>query len=279
MPAPGRTKHALGLLVVAGLVVGSGACGGDAVSEVTRREAPNRAAAEEDRAEENGAVEPAEGRITARPVETPGAAPRYGLHELGVTNKRDALIYVPPTYQPENPAPLVLGLHGANGTARASIDRMVPRAERAGMIVVGVASRRASWDMIYGGYGPDVAVIDRALKKVFSRYAVDHTRVGIEGFSDGASYALSLGLTNGDLFRHVMAFSPGYVDPAGVRGRPRVFISHGTEDPVLPIDRTSRRIVPRLRKNGYDVRYTEFAGGHVPDPVAVDAAVRWFVTS
>jgi len=34
------------------------------------------------------------------------------------------------------------------------------------------------------------------------------------GFSDGASYALSVGITNGDLFTHVIAFSPGFVAPA-----------------------------------------------------------------
>jgi len=143
------------------------------------------------------------------------------------------------------------------------------------MIVVGAASREASWDMIYGGYGPDVAVIDRALEKVFARYAVDPERVAIEGFSDGASYAASLGLTNGDLFKHLIAFSPGYSKPVKLRGRPRVYITHGTEDPVLPIRRTSRRIVPELRKLGYDVRYVEFEGGHVPG--ATEAAVDWFL--
>jgi phospholipase/carboxylesterase len=64
------------------------------------------------------------------------------------------------------------------------------------------------------------------------------------GFSDGASYALSLGLTNGDLFRHVIAFSPGFMAPAARRGEPPVFVSHITRDGVLPIGVTSHRIVP-----------------------------------
>lgn len=41
--------------------------------------------------------------------------------------------------------------------------------------------------------------------------AIDPAHVAIGGFSDGASCALSLGLVNGDLFTHVMAFSPGLV--------------------------------------------------------------------
>lgn len=218
-----------------------------------------------------------EGRITARPSRTAGGKARYGLHELNITNQRDALVYVPESYDPKRPAPLVLGLHGANGGPSASMGRMMPRADDAGMIVIGVASRERSWDVIYGGFGPDVAIINRALSKVFNRYAVDPARVGIEGFSDGASYALSLGLTNGDLFKSIMAFSPGFMSPGDRRGKPRVFIAHGTEDTTLPIDRTSREIVPELRGDGYRVKYIEFDGRHKPYPPATDAAVRWFL--
>jgi predicted esterase len=90
------------------------------------------------------------------------------------------------------------------------------------------------------------------------------------GFSDGATYALSLGLVNGDLFRALVAFSPGFVaEGEPFLGRPRVFVSHGTEDQVLPIDRTSRTIVPGLRARGYDVTYREFDGRHeVPIEIA-----------
>ena len=226
---------------------------------------------------EEDQVSARDGRITARPSRHTGGNARYGLHELGITRQRDALIYVPKSYNPTRPAPLVLGLHGANGGPSASMGRMMPRADDAGMIVVGVASRERSWDVLYGGFGPDVAIVNRALTKVFDRYAVDPSRVGIEGFSDGASYALSLGLTNGDLFKSIMAFSPGFMSPGDRRGKPRVFIAHGTGDTTLPIDRTSREIVPELRGDGYSVRYIEFDGRHKPYPPATDAAVRWFV--
>jgi predicted esterase len=97
----------------------------------------------------------------------------------------------------------------------------------------------------------------------------------LAGFSDGASYALSLGLGNGDLLDGVVAFSPGFAAPAGHRGRPPVFVSHGVADAVLPIDRCSRRIVPALQDEGYEVTYREFEGGHeIPQPVR-EAAGRW----
>jgi predicted esterase len=119
-------------------------------------------------------------------------------------------------------------------------------------------------------------MIDRALEQTFSRYAVDPGRVAIGGFSDGASYALSLGLTNGDLFTHVLAFSPGFMAPAARRGSPRVFVSHGTRDGVLPIERCSRKVVPQLKRADYEVRYREFDAGHTIPPEIALEAVSWF---
>ena len=123
-------------------------------------------------------------------------------------------------------------------------------------------SRGPTWDLIpnRGRYGPDVAAIDRALGQAFSRCAVDPERVGVGCHSDGASFALSLVLANGDLFSHVLAFSPGFLAPTGQRGSPRIFVSHGTRDGWLPIDSCSHRIVPRLERAGYEVRYREFDG-------------------
>lgn len=59
-------------------------------------------------------------------------------------------------------------------------------------------------------------------------------------------------------------------------GRPRVFVSHGTSDRVLPIARCGRRLVPELRDAGYDVTYEEFRGGHRVPPEVAAAAVRWW---
>jgi phospholipase/carboxylesterase len=110
---------------------------------------------------------------------------------------------------------------------------------------------------------------------VFDTVHVDPARIAIGGFSDGATYALSLGLLNGDLFRRIAAFSPGFVVSGTPHGTPRIFISHGNADPILPIDRCSRRIVADLRKRGYDVTFREFAGGHeIPADIA-RAGLSW----
>ncbi|MFD1212123.1 alpha/beta hydrolase [Arthrobacter sp. GCM10027362] len=153
---------------------------------------------------------------------------------------------------------------------------MVRLADKYRLILLAPASRESTWDAIrHGRYGPDVAVIDRALDKVFRTVPINPERIGIAGFSDGASYALGLGLANGGIFRRVIAFSPGFIPPAPHTGKPSIFISHGIADTVLPIGSTSRRIVPVLRRDGYDVRYAEFAGGHtIPRDIAQEA-VEW----
>ncbi|MEO7000354.1 MAG: hypothetical protein ABI068_00935 [Ktedonobacterales bacterium] len=89
---------------------------------------------------------------------------------------------------------------------------------------------------------------------------------------------LSLGLINGDLFTYILACSPGFMQLAPERGKPRIYISHGTEDIVLPTSRCSRRIVPRLRRAGYDVRYAEFPGAHIVPPDLAHEAVEWFLS-
>ena len=115
-------------------------------------------------------------------------------------------------------------------------------------------------------------MLDRAVERAFARHLLDPDRLALGGFSDGASYALSVGLANGELFRRVLAFSPGFMAVAPLRGRPRIFVSHGRADDVLPIGPCSRRLVPSLRRAGYEVDYREFAGGHcIPADLALEA--------
>ncbi len=94
----------------------------------------------------------------------------------------------------------------------------------------------------------------------------------VAGFFDGASFALGLGLGNCELFGHVLAFSPGFVAGTERRGTPKVFVSHGTDNQVLPIDRCSRRFVPALELD-YAMDYRELAGGHTLPPEIVIAAL------
>ena len=214
--------------------------------------------------------------LRARPRPPAPGPPPVGMHPLGIGGSgRDGLVYAPAAVADARPLPLLVALHGAGGDARGGLAPLLGLAEGAGLLLVAPESRGRTWDVLLGGYGPDVEFVDRALEQTFTRYAVDPARVLIEGFSDGASYALSLGLSNGDLFTAVIAFSPGFIAPADRRGSPRVFVSHGKADPVLPVGSTSRTIVPRLLGEGHEVRYLEFNGGHSVPPNIARQAVEW----
>lgn len=214
--------------------------------------------------------------LTARPG-SPALTPTTGLSELGLASGRDGLLYVPTGYTPDRAWPLFVALHGAGGASDGWASYHA-RAEDRGMVLLIPDSRGPTWDLILGDLGPDVAFLDRALQYTFDRCRVDPDHVVLGGFSDGATYALSLGVSNGDLFSHLIGYSPGFLqtyDP--IVGDPRVFVSHGTSDPILPVSSSRDRIVPTLRGEGYDVTYREFSGGHeVPADIS-EAALDWFL--
>jgi poly(3-hydroxybutyrate) depolymerase len=218
-------------------------------------------------------------RSNVRLKSRPGDPRRFGepgLHPLTNDNERGGLLYVPAGFD-QRGAALAVSFHGAAGNARDGIDILRTYADAGGFLLLAPASAGPTWDLLLRGNGPEVAALDGALGDTFAAYRVDASRLAITGFSDGASYALSLGLANGDLFSHVIAFSPGFVTATRLEGRPLIFVSHGQGDVVLPIASSSRRIVPRLRESGYTITYREFDGGHVIPAEIREEATSWFL--
>lgn len=220
------------------------------------------------------------GRLQTRVPKTPPAAaePVSGRTPIGLgADGRDGLLYVPA--QHPTPAPFLLLLHGATGSAQGVSSRLdiFKMADELGFVVLAPDSRGRTWDVIHGRFGPDVVFIDKALEQAFAQVAVDRKRLGVGGFSDGASYALSLGILNGDVFTHVLAFSPGFLVAESSRGKPAIFMSHGTADTILPIGQTSRPLAQQFREAGYWLDYREFDGPHAVPPELERAALEWFV--
>ena len=215
------------------------------------------------------------GRLAVHAAPGGSAAPaRRGVRPLGLGDRRDGAVLVPD----DGALRLVVALHGAGGSGRRMLELVAEPARRRGLLVLAPDSRSTTWDVIAGGYGPDVAFLGDAITHMASTYGVEPARALLCGFSDGASYALSLGICNGDLFERIIAWSPGFVAPATRVGTPRIFVSHGVADRVLPIDRCSRRLVPVLRADGYAVTYEEFDDGHVVPTAVVERSLDWAVS-
>lgn len=208
-----------------------------------------------------------DGRLTARPT-TKVRSSLSGQIKLGLDRERDAILQLP-KLETNRHLPLLLLLHGATQSADDMFEYIGSAYEEAGVAVLAPNSRDTTWDAITDGFGPDVEFLNRALERVFETVAIDPGRIAVGGFSDGASYAVSLGLINGDLFSRVVGFSPGFVIDGPPRGKPCFFISHGTNDHILPIDRCGRRIAAGLKAKGYEVTFREFDGDHeIPAEVA-----------
>ena len=210
---------------------------------------------------------PSDGRLTARP--------RAGVKTSAtgqVKLERDSILQIPANAS-DKPLPLLLMLHGASQRAEDMFWYLGSAPKEAGVVVFAPNSMETTWDAIGGGsFAEDIYYLNGMLEQVFEKTAIDPARVSIGGFSDGATYALSLGLINGDFFKSIVAFSPGFVISGDAHGKPRIFISHGTHDHILPIDRCGRRIAGELKEQGYDVTFREFDGDHeIPTDVAREA--------
>ena len=212
----------------------------------------------------------ADGRLSARTL-TNIKTTVVGKIELSVGGDRDAILLVPATTG-DLALPLLVFLHGAGQNASEMLEYMGSVPEETGVAVLAANSINYTWDGVHDSFGPDVQLLDALLGQVFQKVLIDPSKLTLGGFSDGATYALSLGLINGDLFKRIVAFSPGFVVEGAVNGKPELFISHGTHDHILPIDSCSRRIVASLKSRGYQVILREFDGDHeVPDDVAREA--------
>jgi len=200
-----------------------------------------------------------------------------GRHSLGLSETRDAVLYVPADLPTDKPVPLFVMFHGAGGFPEKVLPFIEPHADQHKFLVLAPHSTFPTWDIVIGGNGPDLERLQAALRSVAARYRLDAQRVAFAGFSDGASYALSIGVTNGDIASHVIAFSGGFMSIFVQEGLPKVFIAHGLIDEQLPIATSGRQNANKLKAAGYDVQYVEFDGLHIIEPGVVARAIDFFL--
>ncbi|MEQ1931311.1 MAG: PHB depolymerase family esterase [Parvularculaceae bacterium] len=232
-----RFWRVLCLTVFVGGLVSLSACGAGAM----RREA--RA---ERRAERDGSA----------PQESAASATAAGLTrvELNVGgDNRYYLIYVPRSYKPGAPTPLVMVFHGggANAEKMAGQTGFSALAEREGFIVAfpnGSPMRlkgSASWNTESGQFKDrseksgvdDVGFVRAALSRIKRDYNIDSRRVYATGMSKGGMFAYTLACRMSDEIAAIAAFSATMTIARCEPTQPVAILHvHGTADRTVPLD-------------------------------------------
>lgn len=204
----------------------------------------------------------------------------YGQSPLGLSDDgRDGVLYVPKSYREGTAMPLLMMLHGFAGWGDGQRG-MFALAEELGFIVIAPESRDVTWGKEAPGFDADVRYLGAAYRYVTSILDVDGERVGLGGQSDGAGYALSMGLAYGDIFNHLIVLAGGaLIEPIRRRGKPKIYFVHGVKDTTMPIDPSARRTVRMLKQDEYDVTLREHEGGHRTPPELTREALVWFLAT
>lgn len=215
--------------------------------------------------------------LSAKP---PVAPPSAAEKRSGVLSLAGGAFAYLPKGTSGAPQPLLVAFYGAGGRPSDILESFREDADRDGFVLLIPTTKGATWDMILDlqsrlglemnvtpRFGKDLKALDQALADLFTKVAIDPARIGVMGFSNGATYALSVGTANPQLFKTVIAFSPGPAFLGRFDPTQRIFISHGEQDEVLPYSYT-RAIVGRLRSKKAPVMFESFKGGHgVPKDV------------
>ena len=137
---------------------------------------------------------------------------KYRESRLGISNdNRDGTLYVPKSYRAGTGMPVVMWLHGLAGSGEGSRG-LFPLAEELGFIVI-APNRAGSPGAKIPGFDADVRFLGPAYRHVANLLDLDPDHVALAGVSDGAGYALSMGLAYGNVFQHLMVFSGGLMIP------------------------------------------------------------------
>lgn len=223
-----------------------------------------------------------EALLRPRPLPKPGVIRRRG---------HAAHVLTPKGLRRGDPMPLLLVLHGA-GRTEEGLKRMVLQyskvASRKRCIIIVPSSLSSTWDLMQymkqGTASKDTHFLASILDDMGRDYYIDNERIGVLGFSDGASYAITLAVNNAEVFQSAMAWSAGYYHdesgyshPPSTR-RPTILHGHGQVDTLFDFWKIALPMRQRLRSSGYAVKsYTKKAAGHGTPPEFVEAAIDWWL--
>lgn len=179
-------------------------------------------------------------------------------------------VFVPSTYDPSTPTPLIVSLHGAGRQFDWLMNYagFLDQAEQHGYVVVTPLgyTRRGGY-----GYRGDSEQDRRAeqdvmnvFKLVTNEFNIDENRIYLWGHSMGGSGTYYIASRHPEIWAGLAAVAGGsmtaeYVDEEAIRHLPFLVIQ-GSDDQTVPASR-ARESVARMRELGMQHLYIEIPGG------------------
>ncbi len=190
-------------------------------------------------------------------------------------------LYVPEYQNADEPAPLVVALHGGSGHGRRFLWTWLREARSYGALVIAPTARSDTWSLM----GPDIDTENllAMLEHVRARWPVDERRLLLTGMSDGGTFSYLSGLQDDSPFTHLAPISASFhpmllaaASAERLRGLP-VYLVHGGLDWMFPVD-VARMARDALTAAGASVVYRELDDLSHTYPVEENARILDWLT-
>jgi len=175
---------------------------------------------------------------------------------------RDYSLFVPHSYEPDTPMPMIISLHGrpGTGTGTAWLTDMLPMAEREGIMLVHPNGLDFGWNSMVGIDGfvqnttDDIGFLATVVDDISQDFNVGN--VYIMGFSNGGYMTLRLACESTEYaaFAVVGATMPPHFEAYCADSEPApIIFFHGTNDVIIPFDGGEGLALSVLDMTGYFV--------------------------
>ena len=219
--------------------------------------------------------------IEGEPV--PGAAPRrpgktclfHSTQDQEPYARGGYSLFVPESYDPDHPLPLVVAMHGGYGHGRDFLWTWLREARSRGFILMAPSSMGRTWSI--ADISMDARQLNRHVEEVCSRFTIDASRILLTGMSDGGTFALGFGF-RGDCPAKAIAPVSCVLPPVdlGLAGDRRIYWVHGAQDWMFAVGRAVAAC-KEISSAGADVRLKVVPDlSHAYPREENDAILRWF---
>ena len=146
---------------------------------------------------------------------------------------------LPDTYDSDTSYPLIFAFHGFTGNytffSQGYYDLQDVVGDNAILVYPNALERNGEtqWD-----YEADMVFFDDLYAELEATLCFDTRKVFAVGHSNGAGMTHTLGCKRGNILRAIAPVAGSFSDYAGCTGQVAVLMTHGSNDPVMPIGQT-----------------------------------------